>query len=379
MDSQFSVATVTVDSSVAQKGDLIFAMPSEAGFALSQIVQTYGRCTVTRKRSCDPFETAGYVAGAAIAEVKPGGVLNDLITIPTDILFGDLIQSLAAQLPLVISYGRQVTALAASLTLLNVVATFLLLAVYAELTTTAPNPTQLVIPASDFSTSQMSLQTGSPCPQQVPNCSNCGGNSNAQTEPWNTPGVCIGVKTSKYAAFAAGCFCVDPDDSPGFKPYNSTGAISEAQAFLVAVAASNSTSSSITISASSSPSASANCGTCSPVQSTTSSSAAAAETTPILVCHDYATYYDGSCTFHSVSATTVNHTLTAFKSQYPSGPMTSTSGNITQVYSSNPYYLMNVGWIDGCDGPSQSLTNPVASNSSIQVLDLLRDTFLDCK
>lgn len=72
MSSQFSIASVTVDSSLAQKGDLIFAMPPGAVVALSQFVQTYGRCTVTRKRSCDPYETAGYVAGQAVRQVKPG-------------------------------------------------------------------------------------------------------------------------------------------------------------------------------------------------------------------------------------------------------------------------------------------------------------------
>ncbi len=343
-------------------------MPPEVGFALSQIVETYGRCTVTRKRSCDPFETAGYVAAAAISEVKPGGVLNDLITMPTDISFGNPIQLLAAQLPLVIAYGRQITALAANSALLNAAATFLLLAVYAELTTTAPNPTRLIIPASDFSMSQKSLQTGSPCPQRVPNCSNCGGSVNPQSGPWNTPGICVGVKTSKFAAFAAGCVCADPNDSPGFHPYSNTSAIRQAQAFLVGVAAFNSMNGSSTVSTSS----------LGPVQSTTSSSATPAATTPIRVCQDFTTYCNG-CTFHSVSATTVNATVTAFRNQYPNGPMTSTSGNITQVYSSNPYYLMNVGWIEGCAGPSQSLTNPVASNSSIQVLDLLRNAYLDCK
>ena len=261
MSSQFSVATVTVGSSLAQKGDLIFAMPSEAGFALSQFVQTYGRCTVTRKRSCDPYETAGYVAGQAIAEVKPGGVTKDLITMPTDISFGDLIQPLAAPLPQVVLFGRQVTALAADSALLIIVATFLLLAACAELMTTAPGPTRSIIPASDFSTSRMPQRTGSECPQHVPNCSNCGGNSYIQPDPLHTNGNCVGIKTTKYNNFAAGCVCVDPIDPLGFQPYGNSEAISEAQAFLVAMAAdgtggATSTSGSTTISASSSPPAS---------------------------------------------------------------------------------------------------------------------------
>lgn len=142
MSSQFSIATVTVDSNLAQKGDLIFATPSGAGLALSPFVQTYGRCTVSRKRSRDPYETAGYVAGQAIGQVKPGGVTKDMITMPTDISFGDLIQPLAAPLPQVVLFGRRVTALAANSALLNIVAAFLLLATYAELTTTAPDPTR---------------------------------------------------------------------------------------------------------------------------------------------------------------------------------------------------------------------------------------------
>ncbi|KAF6240577.1 hypothetical protein HO173_001248 [Letharia columbiana] len=258
--SQFSIASVTVDSSLAQKGDLIFAMPPGAVVALSQFVQTYGRCTVTRKRSCDPYETAGYVAGQAVRQVKPGGVTKDLITMPTDISFGDLIQPLAAPLPQVVLFGRQVTALAANSALLNIVAAFLLLAAYAELTTTAPDPTRSIIPASDFSTSQRPQQTGSECPQHVPNCSNCGGNSNIQSDPLHTNGNCVGIKTTKYNSFAAGCVCVDPNDPPGFQPYESSEAISEAQAFLVAMAADGtgdaiSTSGSTTIPASSSPSA----------------------------------------------------------------------------------------------------------------------------
>ena len=113
---------------------------------------------------------------------------------------------------------------------------------------------------------------------------------------------------------------------------------------------------------------------------TVSSSAVPAETTPILVCQDYATYYDdSSCKFNPANPSTVNDTATAFQNQYPSDPMTSTAGNITQVYGSNPFNLMNVGWIPGCTGPSQVVQNPVASNPSIQALDLLRGAYNDCK
>lgn len=112
---------------------------------------------------------------------------------------------------------------------------------------------------------------------------------------------------------------------------------------------------------------------------TTSSSAALAEITPILTCQNYATYYDGSCQFYSVSGQTVNDTANAFTNQYPNDPMTSTAGNITQANGSKPLNLMNAGWIAGCTGPSQVVQNPVASNQSIQAVDLLRGAFYDCK
>lgn len=172
----------------------------------------------------------------------------------------------------------------------------------------------------------------------APNCDDCGGDNGNQE--------CIGTY-----GYYTNCPCYDP---PYLKwaPLDSSDLANMAASFAVM--------------------------TESPIASTTSSSAAPAETTPILVCQGYATYYDGLCTFRSVSNTTVYDTAKAFQNQYPNGPMTSTSGNITQVYSSNPYDLMNVGWIGGCTGPSQSLTNPVASDPSIQGLDLFRDIYLDC-
>ena len=116
------------------------------------------------------------------------------------------------------------------------------------------------------------------------------------------------------------------------------------------------------------------------IQTTTpTSSAAPIQATPILFCQDYTTYYSStSCKFHAVSASTVNDTANAFRNQYPNNPMTSTAGNITQVYGSNPFYLMNVGWIAGCTGPSQVVQNPVASNQSIQALDLLKSAYYEC-
>ena len=198
-------------------------------------MQTYGKCSSSKKRSCDQFELAGAVAGQAITQVQSGGVLNDLITIPTDTSLGTLIPALAEQLPAVLLLGKQVTALAADSTLLKAVATFLLLAAYIELTTSAPNPTKLVIPAANFVTTQAPQETGSnDCPDQIPNCSNCGGNQLALTDPVNTTGICVGLV--KYDNFAAGCVCVDPNDPPVNNPYQNVQEINEALAWLSTLA-----------------------------------------------------------------------------------------------------------------------------------------------
>lgn len=228
-------------------------------------MQTYGKCTFSKKRSCNQFEAAGAVAGQAIGQVQPGGVLNDLIPIPTDISLGTLIPALAEQLPAVLLFGRQVIALAADSTLLNAVATFLPLAAYTELTTPAPNPTRLVIRASDFVTTKTPQETGSnECPWQIPNCSNCGGNQNPPTDPVNTTGICVGLV--KYDNSAAGCVCVNPNDPPLNEPYQNDQEINEALAWLSTLAVdtvgassttsftTSSTTSSTTTSASSSPS-----------------------------------------------------------------------------------------------------------------------------
>ena len=209
-----------------------------AGYAFSDFVQSYGHCTVTRKRSCDPYEQAGAVAAAAIGQVEPGGVMQDLIWLPTDISFPQLIQPLLAQLPLVIAFGKKVTLLAANSDLLSNVATFLLLAAFAELTLLAPNPTSLIVPASYFITSSPAPQptaSARPCPGQLPNCSNCGGNSVPQTTPPTINGTCIGLP--QHNNFAAGCPCVDPNDAPVWAVYNNTADYNADFYFLAALAA----------------------------------------------------------------------------------------------------------------------------------------------
>ena len=206
-----------------------------------------------------------------------------------------------------------------------------------------------MIPASDISTSQQATAWTPSCPDitAVPNCDDCGGNNGNE--------LCIGT----YNAYTS-CPCYDP---PNFKyaPFDASE-LADIGASYAAMTA---------------PTAAMIAPT---TTTTTSSSAVPAETTPILVCQDYATYYhDGPCTFHPTSSSIVNDTANAFRNQYPNDAMTSTAGNVTQVYGSNPFYLMNVGWIAGCNGPSQVVQNPVASDQSIQALDLLRDAFYDCK
>ena len=217
-------------------------MPSGPGFELYQYVRTYGKCDQLNRQSCTPYSMAGYVAGLAIQQVGPGGLLSDLSTISSDLSLGDLISPLAQQLHQVLLFGQQIATLAANSILLNTVAKFLLLAIYTEISTTAPNPTQLVIPASDFVTStqapqtaQSSQTTGKLCPTQVPNCSNCGGNLIPPVNPVDTNGICVGL--AKYGGFPQGCTCVNPNDAPPNAPYGAMEEIDEAVTFLGSVSA----------------------------------------------------------------------------------------------------------------------------------------------
>lgn len=198
-------------------------------------MRTYGNCNTLSQQTCDNYTLAGEISTLAIGQVNSGGALNDLSTMSTDLIIGDLISGLMQQLPKVIAYGMQVAALAANSTLLNLVSKFLLLAVYAELTTPGPNPTQLVIPASDVVATQMPQETGSSeCPSQIPNCSNCGGNTNPPTVPANSSGVCAGLP--QLDGFPGGCRCVDPTEPPVNKPFENMQAVNEAQALLASIA-----------------------------------------------------------------------------------------------------------------------------------------------
>ena len=142
------------------------------------------------------------------------------------------------QLTWVIGFGKHVAVLAANTELLNLVAKFLLLAVYAELTTPQPNPTALVIPASDIASTSppkpSATESSKECPMYPPNCSNCGGNKNALSDPTNTDGICVGL--AKLDGYPEGCPCVDSNDPRVNAPYDNMTEIQEAIDFLNSIA-----------------------------------------------------------------------------------------------------------------------------------------------
>lgn len=167
------------------------------------------------------------MSSQAILEVKPGGLLSDFSNLPGEILQWTIFTPLVLQLPTVLNFGKQVAILAANATLLKLVATFLLLAVYNEIETTAPSPTQIVIPASDVvMTGQAPQSTGpeSECPIYPPNCSNCGNSSipitTSSTGYTNNNGICNGLPDTQDN-FPKGCPCVNPNDAPPNAPYAS--------------------------------------------------------------------------------------------------------------------------------------------------------------
>ena len=119
----------------------------------------------------------------------------------------DFIPNLATQLQQVIALGREVTRLVGNL--VTIAAKWFLMAAWAELTTTTPDPTRMVIPASVIATSQSPQDSGSKrCPVYTPNCSNCGGNSNSSSDPLDTAGICRSLP---------GCVCVEVKDPPPYQ------------------------------------------------------------------------------------------------------------------------------------------------------------------
>ncbi len=338
--------------------------PKSPSVALQSAIVSYAKsdtCAASKaknKRSCD----VGALGADIIRQTGTDGLFNDLIQLPTGAQMPNLIPAVAAGLSQIVTAGQTISQLAASSSLLQAVAEICLWIAYEQLNSNLSPTEPLVIPASDISTSQQATASTPNCPDitAAPNCDDCGGNDGNE--------LCIGT----YNVYTS-CPCYDP---PNFKyvPFNASelAAISASYAAMLDPITATTVSSSISASYAA---------MLYPTTATTvSSSAVPAETTPVLFCQDYATYYsDCSHKFLPVSASTVDDTANAFRNQYPNDPMTSTAGNITQVYGSNPFNLMNVGWIAGCTGPSQVVQNPVASNQSIQALDLLRGAYYDCK
>lgn len=218
--------TATLDSTNFHTGDYIATVPEQSISELLQYVGTYGNCDQISEQPCTNEALAGYVSTQAILEVKPGGFLSAFSDLPGEISQWTIFAPLVLQLPAVLNFGRQVATLAANNTLLNLVATFLLLAVYNEIETTgAPDPTHIVIAASDVvTTSPAPESTGSECPIYPPNCSNCGNSSipltTSSTGYTNNNGICNGLPTTKDN-YPKGCPCVNPNDAPPNAPYAS--------------------------------------------------------------------------------------------------------------------------------------------------------------
>ncbi|KAF6222251.1 hypothetical protein HO133_001337 [Letharia lupina] len=319
-------STITGSSSVALQSAIVSYAQSDT-------------CAASKARnkrsSCD----VGTLGADVIGQTGTGGLFNDLIQFPTGAQLPPLIPAVAVGLSQVVTAGQTIAQLAASSSLLQVVAEMCLWIVYEQLNNLLLPTQPLVIPESDISTSRQPTASTPECPDitAAPNCDDCGGDNGKQ--------LCIGT----YNAYTS-CPCYHPLDLK-WAPFDASEFANMGASFDAMTAP----------------------------MTTTSSSAAPAEITPMLTCQNYATYYDGSCQFYSVSGQTVNDTANAFTNQYPNASMTSTAGNITQAYGSKPFNLMNVGWIAGCTGPSQVVQCPVASSQSIQSLDLFRGAFYDCK
>lgn len=86
-----------------------------------------------------------------------------------------------------------------------------------------------------------------------------------------------------------------------------------------------------------------------------------------------------SC-WHDVHANKVEACASAMS--IPDGPMTSSSRNITQVYKGLPTYMMNIGWIPGCDTfPSMVADNPLghSGDDTISYTTLIKNTYYQCE
>lgn len=192
------------------------------------------------------FDCAGNVAAMAIGQTGPGDALANLLLLPPGFQVPDVIPALAAVLHTVIEAGRQIVTLAANPTLLGGVAGIILLAVYVELQSIAPNPTRVIVPASDVTTStsvasatsssipasdvttstsaaSATSSSGWICPAKDRwlECSNCGGK--------NADGKCVGFGP-KYDNWWQGCGCLAAVAESPYKPFPSPQALTSAMA-----------------------------------------------------------------------------------------------------------------------------------------------------
>ena len=199
-----AISTASAGSNGTGQNDLIFTWPINEGFEFQSLVEVFGPCPASRKRACPPNARAVAVAGKSMGQLQVG-VFENLIFSPS-LQLPDLIPELAPLLQQVIALGKGITRLVGDL--ITVAAKWFLMAAWAELTTTTPDPTRVVIPASIIATSSSPQESGSNgCPAYTPNCSNCGGNQNSSSDPLDTAGICRSLP---------GCVCVDPKDPPPY-------------------------------------------------------------------------------------------------------------------------------------------------------------------
>ena len=200
-----AISTASAGSNGAGQNDVISIWPINEGFEFQSLVEVFGPCPGSRKRACPPNARAVAVAGKAMGQLQVG-VFENLI-FPPSLKLPDLIPELAPLLQQVIALGKGITRLVGDL--ITVAAKWFLMAAWAELTTTTPDPTRVVIPASIIATSSSPQESGSNgCPAYTPNCSNCGGNQNSSSDPLDTAGICRSLP---------GCVCVDPKDPPPYQ------------------------------------------------------------------------------------------------------------------------------------------------------------------
>ncbi len=163
--------------------------PKPSSVALQSAIVSYAKnhtCAASRaknKRSCD----VGALGADIIRQTGTDGLFNDLIQLPTSAQMPNLIPAVAAGLSQIVTAGQTISQLAASSSLLQVVAEIFLWIAYEQLNSNLSPIQPLVIPASDISTSQQATASTPNCPDitAAPNCDDCGGNDGNE--------LCIGT------------------------------------------------------------------------------------------------------------------------------------------------------------------------------------------